>query len=122
MAIVDITTGQNIGSGDDSIAIVRNLEVIPGGRTLLTDGFSPEVIKAGHVIIERTSDGELLPLPVSGSLPAAHTYKGILAASVLTAKPFASIMVRGTVNQVAAPYPIAGAVVTALKLIRFTQD
>lgn len=122
MAIVDITTGQNIGSDNDSIVIVRNLEVIPGGRTLLTTGFADEVIKGGHVIIERTADGELLPLPVTGTLPAAHTYKGILVASVLTEKPFASIMVRGTVNQVAAPYPIAGAVAAALPLIRFTQD
>lgn len=122
MAIVDITTGLNIDFGNDSIVIVRLLEVIPGGRTLLTTGFVPEVINAGHVIIERTADGELLPLPVTGVLPASHTYKGILVASVLTEKPFASIMVRGTVNQVAAPYAIAGAVATALPLIRFTQD
>jgi len=122
MAIVDITTGLNIDFGNDSIVIVRLLEVIPGGRTLLTTGFAPEVINAGHVIIERTADGELLPLPVTGVLPASHTYKGILVASVLTATPFASIMVRGTVNQLAAPYAIAAAVATALPLIRFTQD
>lgn len=122
MAIVDITTNETIDSGNDSIVIVKNLEVIPGGRTLDTTGFAPEVIKAGHVIIEKTADGELLPLPVSGTLPADHTYKGILVASVLTAKPFASIMVRGTVNKVAAPYTIAGAVETALPLIRFTKD
>lgn len=122
MAIVDITTSDLIDDGNDSIVIIKNLEVIPGGRTLLTTGFTPLVIRAGHVIIERTADKELLPLPVSGTLPASHTYKGILVASVLTAKPFASIMVRGSVNQVAAPYPIAPAVATALPLIRFTQD
>ena len=122
MAIVDITTGLNIDFGNDSIVIVRLLEVIPGGRTLLTTGFAPEVINAGHVIIERTADGELLPLPVTATLPADHTYKGILVSSVLTSAPFASIMVRGTVNKIAAPYPIAGAVATALPLIRFTQD
>lgn len=122
MAIVDITTGINIANGNESIVIIRNLEVIPGGRTLLTTDFTDEVIKAGHVIIERTADGELLPLPITGALPAAHTYKGILVADVLTAKPFASIMVRGSVNKVAAPYAIAPAVATALPLIRFTQD
>lgn len=122
MAIVDITTKDLIDDGNDSIVIIKNLEVIPGGRTLLTTGFAPLVIRAGHVIIERTADKELLPLPVTGILPASHTYKGVLVASVLTAKPFASIMVRGSVNKVAAPYAIAVAVETALPLIRFTQD
>ena len=122
MAIVDITTGLNIANGNESIVIIRNLEVIPGGRTLLTTGFADEVIKAGHVIIERTADKELLPLPITGTLPAGHTYKGILVADVLTSLPFASIMVRGSVNIVAAPYAIAPAVATALPLIRFTQD
>ena len=122
MAIVDITSNEKLDSGNDSIVIVKNLEVIPGGRTLDTTGFADEVIKAGHVIIERTADKELLPLPVTGSLPNDHTYKGILVASVLKTKPFASVMVRGTVNKVAAPYTIAGAVESALPLIRFTQD
>ena len=122
MAIINITSSDRIDDGNDSIVIIKNLEVIHGGRTLLTTGFAPEVIKAGHVIIERTADNELLPLPVTGVLPASHTYKGILVASVLTAKPFASVMVRGSVNKVAAPYAIAPAVETALPLIRFTQD
>ena len=216
MAIVDITSNETIDSGNDSIVIVKNLEVIPGGRTLLVAGAVPDVIKAGHVIIERTADKELLPLALevteaiktfgaltagsgytndgtytdvaltggtgsgatadvvvtagavtsvtlvdagtgykvgdtlsaaaadigtggSGfaitvatvsdapsdtyeSLPNNHTYKGILVSSVLKSKPFASVMVRGTVNQVAAPYTIPGAVGSALPLIRFTQD
>ena len=216
MAIVDITTNDLIDDGNDSIVIIKNLEVIPGGRTLLIQGAVPDVIKAGHVIIERTADKELLPLALLvteaiktfgaltagsgytndgtytgvaltggtgsgatadivvtagavtsvtlvdagtgykvgdtlsaaaanigtggtgfaiavatvsdapsntyGALPNGHTYKGILVASVLKSKPFASIMVRGSVNKVAAPYTIAGAVEVALPLIRFTQD
>ena len=122
MAIVDITTQESVTTGNDAIVIVLNLETIPGGRTLDTTGFAPLVINAGHVIIEETATGELKPLPVSGTLPASHTYKGILVSTILTAKPFAAIMVRGTVNQAAAPYTIATAVKTALPLIRFTQD
>lgn len=122
MALVNIATGETIDTGNDSIVIIKNLEVIPGGHTLDTTGFADEVIRAGHVIIERTSDGELLPLPVSGTLPADHTYKGILVASVLTAQPHASIMVRGSVNQLAVLYPIPAGAKTALTLIRFTQD
>src|SRR5699024_5713048 len=52
------------------------------------------------------------------SLPNNHTYKGILVASVLKSKPFASVMVRGSVNEVAAPYTIPGGAISALELIR----
>ena len=65
-------------------------------------------------------------MPVSGtsygSLPASHTYKGVLVASILTEKPFASILVRGSVNEVASPYAVPSAAKTALPLITFTQD
>jgi hypothetical protein len=60
-----------------------------------------------------------------GSLPAGHTYAGVLVATILTAKPFAGIMVRGNVNWKAAPYDmtsILSAVRTALPLITFTED
>lgn len=59
------------------------------------------------------------------SLPADHTYAGILIASIPTNRAFAGIMVRGTVNHKAAPFDMAtilGAVKTALPLINFTED
>lgn len=59
------------------------------------------------------------------SLPADHTYSGILIASIPTAKAFAGIMVRGTVNENATPFPmtdILSAVKSALPLIVFTSD
>lgn len=59
------------------------------------------------------------------SLPGGHTYAGILIASILTAKPFAGILVRGTVNPAAAPFSmtsILSAVKTALPLIDFRED
>jgi len=59
------------------------------------------------------------------SLPADHTYAGILIASIPTNRAFAGIMVRGTVNHKAAPFDMAtilAAVKTALPLINFTED
>ncbi|OIQ22197.1 MAG: hypothetical protein BM557_02135 [Flavobacterium sp. MedPE-SWcel] len=121
--------GTTIDTGNDSIVIIANLENIPGGKTLDTTGFSPEVIPAGHLVIEETATGKLKPMPVSGdnygSLPASHTYKGVVVSSVSTKKPFVSILVRGSVNKNASKYGITSilsAVKTALPLIRFTQD
>ena len=121
--------GDNFDTGNDSIVIVINLETIPGGKTLDATGFAPAVIPAGHVVIEETATGFLKPMPVSGAnyaaLPANHTYKGIVVSSILTTKPFAGVMVRGSVNKNASKYGIASilsAVQTALPLIRFTKD
>lgn len=123
------TQGAGYDTGNDTIVIVNVLEAIPGGKTLDVTGFSPDVIPAGHLIIEETSTGVLKPMPISGAdyaaLPASHTYKGVLISTVLKAKPFAGILVRGTVNKNASYYGIASvltAVKTALPLIRFTQD
>lgn len=121
--------GNNFDTANDSIVIVSNLETIPGGKTLDVTGFAPAVIPAGHIVIEETATGILKPMPVSGAnygtLPASHTYKGVVISSILTTKPFAGIMVRGSVNKNASKYGIASilsAVKSALPLIRFTQD
>lgn len=60
-----------------------------------------------------------------GALPASHTYHGVNIATILTKKPFAGVLVRGTVNPAAAPYSmtsILSAVRTALPLIDFRED
>lgn len=59
------------------------------------------------------------------SLPVGHTYAGILNASILTKKPAAGILVRGTVNPNAmqfSPASILAALKTALPLIDFRTD
>lgn len=121
--------GAAYDTGNDTIVIVKMLEAIPGGKTLDVSSFTPDVIPAGHIIIEETSTGVLKPMPVTGAayaaLPASHTYKGVLISTILKSKPFAGVMVRGTVNKEASFYTIAsilGAAKTALPLIRFTQD
>lgn len=119
---------REISTGNDSIVIVEFLEGVPGGRTLDVTGFTPEVIPAGHILIKDAS-GNYKPMPVSGAayaaLPADHTYAGVNVATIPTAKAFAGIMVRGTVNPAASAYTITSilsAVKTALPLIRFEQD
>ncbi|MBN8821280.1 MULTISPECIES: hypothetical protein [unclassified Spirosoma] len=128
----DLTnTGYQNLDANDSIVIVRHFDSIRGGRTLDVTNFTPEVIKAGHVIIQETATGNFKPMPLNGgatayaSLPTGHTYAGILIATILTKKPFASILVNGTVNPAAAPFDmstILSAVKTALPLIAFRQD
>lgn len=122
---------QSIITSNDSIVIVDNLQSIRGGRTLDTTGFTPDVISAGHVIIKETATGNYKPMPLVAdgtaydALPAGNTYAGILITSLLTAKPFAAILVRGTVNPVAAPFAytsILSALKTALPLIDFRED
>lgn len=60
-----------------------------------------------------------------GSLPSGHTYAYINVASILTAKPFAGLMDRGTMNPSASVYSmssILAAVKTALPQIIFRAD
>jgi len=126
-----VNESQEVITGNDNVVIVDVFQSIRGGRTLDVTGFTPEVIKAGHVIIMETAKKEYKPMPVSSDnkayadLPAGHVYAGILIQSLLTKRPMAGIMVRGTVNPAAAPYPmttILAAVKAALPLIDFRED
>lgn len=122
---------EQIITSNDSIVIVDNFQSVRGGRTLDVTGFTPDVIKAGHVIIMETATKTYKPMPLNGgataysTLPADHVYAGVLIATILKKRPFAGILVRGTVNHVAGPFPMTSiltAVKTALPLIIFTQD
>lgn len=124
-------TPEVIDTSADTIVIALLLEDIPGGRTLDVTGVTESVIKAGHVIIEETATEVLKPLAITdgayASLPGGHTYKGVLVGTIPTARPMASIMVRGRVNPAAAvnaqelpEYPAAA--IAALPLIRFVKD
>jgi hypothetical protein len=135
MAVADLKNeSQEIITGNDNIVIVDIFQSVRGGRTLDVNGFTPEVIQAGHVVIRETATKEYKPMPVDltdpnnptyATLPGGHEYAGILIASILTKRAFAGIMVRGTVNPAASPYPmtsILSAVKTALPLIDFRED
>jgi len=105
---VTITTaGTGYAAGDTLSAATATI----GGGT--GSGFSVGVATVGAIATDY------------GTLPSGHTYAGILIASILTAKPFAGILVRGTVNPAAAPFgmtTILSAVEAALPLISFRED
>ncbi|MCL1932761.1 MAG: hypothetical protein FWF53_02965 [Candidatus Azobacteroides sp.] len=126
-----VNESKEIITGNDNVVISDVFQSVRGGRTLDVTGFTPDVIQAGHVIILETATKEYKPMPVNPEetayeeLPAGHTYAGILIQSVLTKRPMAGILVRGTVNPAAAPYPmdtILSDVKTALPLIDFRED
>lgn len=137
MATVNLTNPQEeIITGNDNIVIIDNFQSIRGGRSLNVDGYPHDVIHAGHVIIKDAA-GEYYPMPLNvagdayGTLPleadgtTPYKYAGILIASIPTSRPFAGIMVRGTVNVNASPFPldnILNDVKAALPLIVFTSD
>lgn len=134
MPQADLTKSSQVDTSADSIVIVNLIEDIPGGKTLdVTEvAYSEEVVKAGHVIIEETATGNLKPQKVSNgtydALPLGHIYKGILVSTILKSKPLASILVRGTVNEVAAekaqglPIYLVAAKTALQPSIRFTKD
>jgi hypothetical protein len=129
MAVTNLNSNADItgfDAGLDSVTIVNYIEGIPGGRSLDVTGFTPKAIRAGHVVIRDTATGDYKPMPVNGdaydALPADHTIEGVVVASVTTDEAMAGIMVRGSVNEVASPYPVTEAIKAALPLIRFTQD
>src|SRR5690606_12896106 len=98
MAIANLSDASvSYADGYDSVVIVDNFKSKRGGATLDTTGYPLPYIRAGHVIIRQTSDGELKPMPITqngdvykyDSLPGGHTYYGILINTVKTDKPFA---------------------------------
>jgi len=132
LALINTTKQEQVDTSNDSIIIVDCIEKIPGGKTIDTSAvLSGDVISSGHVVIEETATGlcKALGVDVNGAyvaLPANHTYKGIVVATVLKEKPFVAIMVRGSMNDEAFKNSTglitpAGAK-TNLPLIRFTKD
>ena len=114
----------------DSVVIIKLVHDIPGGKTLDVTGVTDEVLKAGRVIVEETATGILKPLKIVSdayeALPSGHAYKGVLVATILKKRPFASVMLSGHVNDGAIvnyglPATPSGAK-TALTHILFTKD
>ncbi|WP_127846200.1 hypothetical protein [Psychroflexus aestuariivivens] len=132
MPEANLTRSSAVNTSDDSIIIQELIEDIPGGRTLDVEGFGKDVIQAGHTIIENDETGALKPMPLNGAgddyaaKPANHTYVGVLVGTVLTKKPLASVMVRGTVNEEAAKNAglpsYTSAMKSAIALVRFTKN
>lgn len=126
MAEITYSQQETIDTTNDNIVIKSMIEDIPGGKALDVTGWNPTTIPAGHPIILSTS-GEYQPIPLlEGDTEIDDTDAdktvGYLAGTILTAKPEASIMVRGTVNPNAAVYTIPTGCKTATPLVRFEGD
>ena len=123
MATANLASNESIDTTIDSVVIVKNLETVPGGRTLDVTGFADEEISAGHLIIVDDATGLVYkPLPVTGTLPASHSYVGYLVSSIKVSNAQASIMVRGTVNEAYCKYDIPAGAKSALTLIRVINE
>lgn len=104
--VVTVVTPVSLGQGY-AVADVLGATALPAGT-----GFSIPVATI-------SANG------VYGSLPAGHTYQGVLVSSIRTALPFAGIMTQGTINPTAAPKDfatIAAAFKTAAPLIDQRAD
>lgn len=114
-----------VSDGVDAIVIVKCLADIPGGRTLDVTGVDKdtEFIRAGHIIIQNDTTKVFSPLGVTNgayvSLPAGHSYAGVLKASVPVKDPRAGIMTIGQANAAASPYQVTSAIKNALRNIQF---
>ena len=120
-----------VHGGLDSIVIRQYVAGIKNGKTLDVTGFTPEVIKAGHVVIHDTVNDVYKPMPLNDagtaydSLPANHEYAGVVVASVLTKRSVVGIMYAGEVNDVASPFSVDGiksAIKSALPGLVFMHD
>jgi hypothetical protein len=119
-------------AGGAGIGAIANITVGSNAVTAVTIVNGGSGYKAADVLTANITGGSGFSVPVAtisnagyAALPANHTYAGILIASILTKRAFAGILVRGTVNPAAAPYPMSGilaAVKTALPLIDFRED
>lgn len=126
MVRANITTQETIDTTNDSIVVSKMLETIPGGKTLDVTGWPHETIPGGHPII-KDDDGEYKPLALNAEGTEIDETKasktvGILISTILTSKPIAAIMVRGSVNVEAAVYAIPAAAKNPLSLIRFWSE
>lgn len=122
--------GTIIDSSKDTVIVTKVLETVRGGRALDVTGFDPKVVNAGYVIIKDTATGNIFkPMPVNtaetayAALPDGYEYAHVQINTVLTAKPAAGLLVRGTVNPKACVIePTAEAIAALGPLIIFRAD
>ena len=115
-----------IDNGNDGKVVITDLAGIPGGRALDMTGWTPDTLRAGHIIKHNTVTGVYAPLGVTGSnsdtyasLDANEEYAGVLKVSILKDKPMAAILTMGEVNAACCPYAITDTIAAGLPQIKF---
>ena len=115
-----VDEARTINAANDSIVIRKYNSGIVGGRTLDMTGFTDDVIRAGHVVIQSVQDESIFkPLPVKDgaydALPENFKYVGVVVATKPKDDARVGIMYDGEVNDIASPYPVTDAIKTALR-------
>ena len=126
----DVALTGGTGTGAKATIVVADGAVT--NVTITSDGKGYAVGDELSATVGDTGSGFKVPVKTVttvkdeyASLPADHTYAGILIASIPTSRPLAGIMVRGTVNSIASPYSLDTILTdlkAALPLIDFRGD
>lgn len=104
-------------TGNDSIVIKEYFEGMRGGKTLDVTGFSPSVIRAGHVIIRANSGGDFKPMPVTGT-GAIGTLGAITGGSGYEDGTHSNIaLTGGSGSGATADIVVTGGVVTSVTIV-----
>ena len=123
---------QTFSTGMDPVVIRKYIAGIIGGRTLDISDYPLDIIKAGHVVIQSTTDETVFkPMPLAegnaeySTLPSNFQYAGVVVCSKPKSDPRVGIMYNGEVNDVASPFSIdsiKSALKTALPTLTFMHD
>lgn len=118
--VKDIGKTEAFEFGNDPIVIRVFGKSIQGGRMLEVNGYTPDFIRMGQLIIRDEVNGVSKPLGVTNgaydSLPQGFVYEGVAKSTVNTDEPFVGVMYEGEVNDLASPYPLDAARLAALKV------
>lgn len=114
-----LSSTQTIAHATDSIVIVDVVDTLRGGRTIDTSKIKSNIVRAGHIIIKESATGNIQALATSEgqyvALPKGHEYIGFLVSSITTTNPQGSVLIHGTINHKASPYPLDDERLQALK-------
>lgn len=130
---VDAPLSGGTGKGARATIVIASNAVTTVTKTAAGSGYTVgDVLTVPASLIGGTGAGFSVPVATVAdvaaayaSLPDGHEYAGVLIATVLTKRPFAGILVDGTVNPAATPYPmtsILSAFKTAQPDIAWRQD
>lgn len=103
---------EEFGYGAESVLIRRTGGRIIGGCILNLSEWSDNVVRGGHVIIKKETDGitDYKPNPIEddkfSALPVGWEYAGVLVRSVSKSDPRAAVQYDGEINDKAMPYSI----------------
>lgn len=115
----DVGSRKAFEYGNDPIVIRVFGKSIIGGRLLEVDGYTPEDIRMGQIIIRDETNGVSKPLNVVNgayvALPQGWVYEGVSKTTTTKDEPFVGVMYEGEVNDLASPYPLTAAMLSALK-------